>query len=449
MEGFSADYSEFLNPGRSQIFSFLLYVILGGVFLKHPMLAISFICVQPYFLWGVGTNFGVSFYLAYLAVAIIVWKYRKRIYSRQAPSYGPILLFSMILVLWSIISPLLYPVRDGMFCGYSLSRVNLVGSLLPMLLLPRILRNKTDVVDFIRSSIGLLAVLNCIVFLCCLVLLATDRSFSLLTTTNILGVMPHSWEAALLLIGLAFAHAMGWMSSRRLIPLVLLAMFCLVVADSRTKVFAALVCTAYIVLPYLGRFVFPTIMLSFVLYVGYLVAPPNIIEVGLENIEKRILQTKSDDIVERTSGRSVLYAQAYESFLTSPWVGVGEGYAITPILRYGKLARPSPHSFYIGVLAHQGLIGAGILLIVIVLAMRLMWKTRQVCSVSYRDAIIARFLNALLFYGLFCMGLKASWGTTFWALALLQVFYNVSTQKHNISSDDSQQYDVERTILLV
>lgn len=431
MERHGINYSEFLDPGSYPILCLLLLGFWALVFVKRPMLALAFICVQPYFLWAVGTNFGASFYLAYLAVGIIAWKFRKRIFSRQAPSYGPILIFSMILVFWSVISPLLYPIRDGLFSGYSLSRINLVGSLLPLLLIPRILRNKKDVEYFIQSFIGLLIFLIMIFSLCSLVLLVSgQRTITTLTGTRILGVLPHSWEAALLFIGLAFVHSMGWMPSRRLIPLVLISIFGLLLSNSRTKVFATLFCSAYIVLPYLRRFVFPAMALCSVLFIGMLALPDNIKKQGWEIIEKRIDQTTSDDIEESTSGRSVLYTQAYESFRSSPWIGVGEGYAITPGLRYGKMVRQSPHSYYVGVLAQQGLIGAGIFLLIIAITINLIWQVRRICSTSTRDASIARFLVAVVIYGLFCMVLKASWGSTFWSLALLQVFYNVSTQNN-------------------
>ncbi len=429
MDDYSISYYQFLSPGNSPLLSLLIIGLLSIIFFKRPMVALAFICVQPYFLWAVSTSYGTSFYATYLAVIFIVMKYHNRIFSSKAPVYGSILWLAMILVFWSVISPLVYPIRDGIFCGYSLSRVNFVGSLLPMLLLPRILRTKSDVNDFILSFIGLLSVLTGIVFLCSLSLLAKGRSLGLLPVTSILGVMPHSWEAAILLISLTFMQAMRWIPPRRIIPLVLIVLFCILITDSRTKVLASLFCSAYIILPNIRRFIIPAGVLGSLLFIVFLVLPTHIQTQGAELIENRIDQTTSSDINKATSGRSMLYRQAYASFLSSPWLGVGEGYAIRPSLRYGKIVRQAPHSYYIGVLSQQGLFGASILVIFLGLTFRLMLKLQRVCSTSYRDAIMARFITSILLYGLLCMTFKASWGSTFWSLALLQIYYNLTTGK--------------------
>lgn len=433
MESYSTNYLEFLHPGNSAALSLLLMCVCGVVFVRRPMCALAFICIQPYFLWAVHVSYGVTVYLAYLAVLIIIVSYGRRVFSIAIPSYGPILLLSMVLVFWSVMSPLIYPICHGLFAGYTASRVNSVGSLLPMLLIPRILTNKNDVGEFVRCSIGLLAVVNCIAFVCCLVLMASGRSIDLLPFTRILGVMPQALEAALLVISVAYVEATDRRPSWQLISLLLIGIFGLVIAESRTKMVAALCCTTYVVWPRLRRFAFLAMVTSATVTAVCLVLPGGIRSQAWRIIERQIQETMSGDIDVVTSGRSILYAQAYDSFLSSPWIGVGEGYAIAPYLHRGVEIRSAPHNYYIGVLAQQGLVGAGILAVIIVLVIRLMLRLNRVHVASPRDAVMVRCLNAVVCYGLLCMIFKASWGSTFWSLALLQVFCNVVARRSVLS----------------
>lgn len=92
----------------------------------RPLLGVALLCVQPSFVWGIGCNIGVSVYLAYAVVLGLALRYGTTTVQPMFAQWrrSPVLIIAVIPVAWSVAAPLMYPVRDGVFVGYTQSRLN-------------------------------------------------------------------------------------------------------------------------------------------------------------------------------------------------------------------------------------------------------------------------------------------------------------------------------------
>lgn len=431
MLDYDSQYINFFSLEPSLLTCFLVSAIFVFISNFRPQWMLAIICVQPYLLWIVSCNIGFAFYPAYaLAITTAIKFNSKVLRAATTRQYNGIIFLCMIIVMWAILSPLIYPIRDGFHAGWTISRERVIEIFLPILFLPILVHTRYQLNHFISALIKTLIISHFIIFLFALAFVTSGESISSLWKMRILGITSVYWESGLLLICLIYLYISRKISFSLGFIFSIIAVLGLAIGGSRSRIIATLLSSAYFILPYLSRKAVGVIAVLTIILSTFTILPSSFKESIFSRITERIAQSSDSDLREATSGRSDLYLEAYERWKESPIIGVGSGYAVRPILINGEPVRRSPHSFFIELLACQGIVGIFLLLTIFVKLLKKISFLNK--SVTYLSDLRSeeRLIIALIIYGITNWAFKAHWGIAFSAITLLACFDRIV--KHEI-----------------
>lgn len=414
--------------------SILNFALVGLIFIfiakNRPLWSLSIIVVLPFMLWMSSCNLGFVFYSGYALIITLAINYIKAFpLAFHNKKYKGIVLLSILLVLWAILSPLFYPVRDGLHVGWSLSRERAIEFLPPLLLFPIVIRNVKDVKVFIRSFINVLLFAHIFIILSSVFFIASGQSISSIGKMRIFGLTAVYWESGLLLLCIIYLLIVQKLRPSACFLFSSVAIIGLVIGGSRSRILATLFSIVYFMVPYAHKRIITGVTFVLLALSFFFVLPNSFKAVLFSKVVARIEQSTDTDIMEATSGRSDLYSEAYERWKESPVLGVGSGYAIKPIIINDEVVRRSPHSFFIELLACQGLLGVLVLLIILFKVIRIVFRN-EACSSYFNLSAERRLVVSFIIYGVVNWAFKAHWGITFSAIALFSCFDNALRAEH-------------------
>lgn len=411
----------------------LIAAIVAFLAVLRPVIWLALLCAQPYLLTAFATEPGsrVALYLAYVVIGVVALRISNRVKWRRLRSGLSVPV--VMLLGWASISFLLYPTLDGSLAS-SMSRIIMVGSLAPYILIVARLTTFSDVQVFLKHILRWLIIVQMLYAFAVAFAAQIGYSIESFNQVAIAGVTLYFSQGGLTLI--LVTSYLTW--GDNLSPYVRWALmaagalgFMLIVADgSRTILVVALLAVLFIawqrkkLMTYLAGGIASFLILFLVL----LATRPDILNAITTTWEGRLAQSTSSDLRELSSGRDLIYESVWYSFLESPLVGVGVGNAVEPLMFNGVLVRPNPHNFYLGTLGHQGLLGLSLVVLIVVVGFhrgRTLWK---ITTAAPHERRLVLLVITMVGYGTLCMAFKADYGITFWALGLLEVLYQAALQ---------------------
>ena len=428
------------NVGNLGTIEFLLIAcIIAFLTVLSPLFWLALLCAQPHLLTAFttakGNSVALSLALVIIGASILTIKNPAKL---QRLTYGlsvPI----VILLGWASISFILYPALDYSSAS-SMSRMIIVGSLAPYVLIITHLRTFDDVHVFIGHVLLWLFIVQVLYFISVVLAVSGGLSIESVRSVAIAGVVLYFSHGGVTLIlatsyltwgGNIFTHVRWVLAAAGLLG------FSLVVIDgSRTIIISALLAMLFIVWKRkkLATYLVGGIAGFLVLLLVISVTQPKILDALETTWEGRLAQSRSGDLSELSSGRDRLYNDLWNSFQRSPLVGVGLGNATEPRMYNGEWVRQNPHSFYFGTLGQQGIFGFSLIALIAVMSfyrIRALWRFTAAAPHERRLVLL---VTTMLGYGAMCMAFKADNGITFWALALLEVLYQAA-RRTKVSRD--------------
>ncbi|MFZ5570356.1 MAG: O-antigen ligase family protein [Thermodesulfobacteriota bacterium] len=390
----------------------------------RPLMAISLMCFYPTLLWSAPWKPIVTLYPCYPLILFLVIKYVRKILSAILGfRYRIVIILSAFIIIWSFFSPLLYPVPYGLPITFTQNPIYQRGilSIVILFLMPAALGSRDDIRKFLYATFQLFIVVHLLVVLAAVFFLALGNSIYDLHLMRILDTPPIYWESGLFLIFLAYAFVGRKVRSSMIMWYGMLAFAGLVLGNSRTRFLATLLCLLYFMYPNVSkRLIAWMLTLALLSSTSLLLLPGSVEDYFSKLIQQRIEQSSGKTFAEMSTGRTKAYEYAYKKWKENPFVGVGSCY-ILPRSIYTGVSTPIPrvHNYYLEVLAGQGVVGFGLLIIVLFICFVSMLKIGMMKSTMVLDG---RLIVALFLFGVINWMFKESWGITYSAITMLSLY---------------------------
>jgi O-antigen ligase len=405
-----------------------------------PPKAVALMSFYPTVLWSASWKPIVTLYPVYLLVLFMVVKYHRRIFRAITNRrYNLAVMMIGLITCWSLLSPIVYQASQGPAFTLLTTPNYQRGLLLlgVLLILPAFLQTRDDIFKFIRAFISLFIIVHCVMSAIAILFVASGHSIYQLHLMRVLDTPPIYWESGLLLIGLAYLFVERKMKLPILIVLGLVGLVGLIIGGSRTRFLTTFICLLYFMYPYMSvRLTVACASLAFFIFVVVLCMPGSAKNYFSTIIGQRIEQSTIGDIkdskeIERiTSRRTVTYKKAFERWRERPIFGVGSCYILPrdAAVVQGKKSMPRVHNYILEVLAGQGIVGISLLMAVLVISFKNIWRISKYKS----SAVIGgRLIIALFGFGLINWVFKESWGITFCVVIMLSAYAGTLRSANN------------------
>jgi hypothetical protein len=393
-----------------------LFIVLAQF---RPFMAIALMCIYTEIPWSASWKPIVTIYPAYPFLLFLYIKYSTRIVGAVFDlRYRLVILLSALIIVWSFLSPVLYPASYGPSITFTQNpNYHRAITLLSLLLfIPAVLRSRNDIRGFLLSTIHVLIAIHILVVIATVYFLMSGHSLYELHLMRILNTPPVFWESGLLMLGLAYLLVFREISTLSLISLGILACIGLLLGNSRTRFLATFICLFYFLYPYISkRLIAWIVSLMLLLTASPILLPHNAKDYSSRLIKQRIEQSTTMDINKISSGRISTYKFTFERWKESPLVGVGSCYILPRTLDKA----PRVHNYFLEILAGQGLLGLILLISVLVISFIII---SHIGMKKAYNVVEGRFIVALFLYGLINWMFKESWGITYCTIAMLSVY---------------------------
>ncbi|MFH2044517.1 MAG: O-antigen ligase family protein [Pseudomonadota bacterium] len=426
MEAF--DYINFLNLDGSLMGLLALSLFFVVIAIVRPYLAIAMLCIYTEFPWSASFKPLLTVYPIYPLAAVLLLRYARQIADALSKRrYNIAVVFAFIIALWAALSPLFYPVRDGIPITFTQNPVmhRALQTIAILVLLPAVLCTRDDINRLIRSIFFLLMSVHVIVLIFAFFFVFSGYPLSDLHKMRILNTPPVYWESGLLLICLVYFFILRKGSSLRLICFSILACFGLIVGNSRARFVASMLCILYFIRPYLSVRIFAGIVaFLFFIFVSVIAMPERTKDYLLKLVVKRVEQSTKGNLDKISNSRIEQYKAAINQWEKSPLIGVGSGYTMPPIRMIGttKPIRVRIHNHFLEVLTAQGIVGFILLITILISTLK---KTLIITKEKADKEIDGRLIIALFIYGIINWLFKESWGTTYATIAMIGAYKQV------------------------
>ena len=397
-------------------------------------MAIALMCFYPTIPWSASWKPIVTLYPIYPLTLFLVLKYIRFIFRAVLKRYyGIVVLLPGVIICWSLLSPVLYEASAGPAFTLVTTPNYQRGllSLAVLLLLPAVLQNRNDIEEFIRSSAQLFILIHCVVIVVAMFFVLSGHPVNRLHLMRVLDTPPIYWESGLLLLALAYLFVVRKMGAPVLIGFAIIGIAGLILGGSRTRFVVTFICLLYFMYPYISIrltafvFSFCIVLLMVVLIVPGSAKNYFSLIIG-ERIEQSVVADISDpkEIERLTSRRTVAYETAFERWRQKPLFGVGSCYILPrdKAVVNGQKSMPRVHDYLLEVLAGQGWAGFSLLLAVLAVTFKNLWKINRFKA---REVIDGRLLVAFFGFGFLNWLFKESWGMTYSAIILLSAYVRV------------------------
>lgn len=417
----------FLDISVSPLGFIGLSIALIGIAWFRPFIAIAMLCFFSTLPFSASIKVVITWYPFYLVSLFLLFKYRENIMAAlQGLKYDKTAILSMFIVSWSVLSPFLYPVRDGMPYTTSNGPTFFRGleTIVLLILLPAVIRNRNDMHKMLRSLCQVIIGLHFALIPLITLFVLRGNGIGNIYRMEVLDVPPVYWESGLLILCAMYLSAGKSMKQTTLIVLVMLACAGIVLGNSRTKVFSTLLCLLYFGYPYINVKVVSIGTVVLTLFTAGIFFTPGAFTQSLkERVESRIEQMMSPDKDEMTSGRTSLFRYAIDAWKESPVLGVGGCYVTKPEMNLNHIFdRQRPHNYFLEVLGGQGLVGFFLLMLVLGITVRRIWRITRNPISKINDG---RLIMALLIYNLLNWLSKESWGMVYPLIIMLGIYDRV------------------------
>lgn len=425
MELSQNDYINFIDLNNSiwgLLTLSLLFIIIAQL---RPLWALSLMCVYPTIPWSASYKPIITLYPVYPLVLFFCFKYLKEIIRAVfANRYSFVIMLSCLIIIWSFLSTLLYPASYGPPISFSQNPNFQRGVLLlaVLLFLPALLRSRYDIRRFLFSTTNLLMAIHILIVIVAVFYLMSGHYLYDLHLMRLLETPPIFWESGLLLLCLAYFFVLSEMNTGLLIVFATLACAGLILGNSRTRFLSTIFCLLYFLYPYVSKRMIALIV-SLVLFLSLspLALPDNVNDYFSRLINQRIKQSSSNNLSQITAGRTEMYEFAFKRWTENPMLGVGSCYILPrkATINQQSMGAPRVHNYYLEVLAGQGAVGFGLLIIVVGMCIIM---TLRIAILKADKAVDGRLIVALFFFGIINWAAKESWGITYCAIALLSMY---------------------------
>ncbi|MBA4369133.1 MAG: hypothetical protein C0403_16005 [Desulfobacterium sp.] len=420
-----ANYVDYVTLSNSAWGWFALSLLFIVIAQFRPFMAIALMCFYPTVIWAAAWNPFITLYPAYPLILFLFIKYMKQIFKAFFTfRYRIVIVLSALIVIWAFLAPLLYTATYGPPITFTKSPNYHRGLqiLATLLLLPAVLRSRDDIQKFISSTAHLLILVHLLLIIASTFFLLSGHALYDLHLMRILETPPVFWESGLLLLCLGYLFVRREMNFSLLIVFGVLACAGLILGNSRTRFLATFLTLLYFMYPYISKRLFSWVMSIMLLMSVSIIMLPHFEDYLSRLIKQRIEQSESKNLSELTSGRSTAYAFAYKRWKSSPFVGVGTCYILprsTAVNQGPNIKMHRVHNYYLEVIAGQGIIGFGLLIIVIGISVIMVMR---VALINANKAVDGRIIVALFFFGLINWMFKESWGITYCTIAILSAY---------------------------
>lgn len=401
----------------------IMSVLLVIVAQFRPFLVVALMIFYPTVLWSASWRPFVTLYSIYPLLLFLFVKHIKDIFvSLFEYRHGLVVWLSVLIVAWSFMSPVLYPESYGETIPFSLNPNyhRGISTLFLLFFIPAVIKTRDDIHQFFSSTAYMFIVAHILLLIVAIFFLLAGHPLYDLHLMVFLNTPPIYWESGLFVLLLAYFLVNRKMGAGYLIAFCVLALFGLVLGNSRTRFVATFICMAYFIYPYInGRIVAWSTVLV-ILVTSCLAVLPGVGGYFARLIDQRVEQSVGKTFYEMSSGRTMAYEYAYNRWKEKPLMGVGSCFILPKenlVNKQTNIIRV--HNYYLEVLAGQGL--AGFFLLLAVLGISLMIIIKIVFKKADR-VIDGRMLVALFLFGTINWMFKESWGITYSVIALLSVY---------------------------
>lgn len=429
------NYVNFLSLEGSLWGWLVMSVLLILVAQFRPFLVVALMSFYPTVLWSASWKPFVTLYPTYSLMLFFFVKHIKDVFVALFEfRYGIAVWLSLIIVAWSFMSPVFYSDAYGKSILFSLNPNYQRGlsNLFLLIIIPTLVRKREDIRHFFVSSAHVLMFTHVILTVAAVFFLLAGHSLYELHLMRFLNTPPVFWESGLLVLLLAYFLVNRKMSAGLLIIFCILALFGLILGNSRTRFLATFLCGIYFIYPYINVRIVAWTSVLVILILSSLAVLPGVEGYFSRLIDQRVEQSVGKSFSEMSSGRESAYDYAYNRWQEKPLLGVGSCYIFPKAdLINKRTSSARVHNYYLEVLAGQGLSGFSLLVVVLGICLVMILKI----VFSKADAVMdGRMLVALFMYGTINWMFKESWGITYSIIALLSV-YGKSTESGLPSPD--------------
>ncbi len=431
------NYVNFLSLEGSLWGWLIMSAVLVMLALFRPYLVIAMMSFYPTVLWAASWKPFVTLYPTYPVILFFIIKYFKEEFlSLFEFRHGLSVWLSLVIVAWSFMSPLMYSDAHGKTIEFSANPNYQRGITILFLLfiVPVLIKTRDDIRRFFVSSAHVFMFTHVFLTVAAVFFLLAGHPIYELHLMRFLNTPPVFWESGLLVLLLGYFLVNRKMNGGFLIFFCVLALFGLVLGNSRTRFLATFICLVYFIYPYInGRLVAWAGALS-ILVLSSLVMLPGVEGYFERLIDQRVEQSVGKSFSEMSNGRMSAYEYAYKRWQEKPALGVGSCFIFPKENLINKRTSAARvHNYYLEVLAGQGVVGFSFL--VSVLGLCLVMIVRIVTGKA-SDVMDGRMLVALFMYGAINWMFKESWGITYVIIALLSVYVG-SADRTRLSPDGS------------
>lgn len=417
------NYINFLSLEGSIWGWFVMSMLLILVAQFRPFLVLSMMIFYPTVLWSASWKPFVTLYSIYPLFLFLFIRHIKDIFVAFFEfRHGLVVWLSVLIVAWSFMSPVLYPKSYGETISFSLNPnyQRGIGTLFLLFFIPAIIKTRDDIHQFFSSTAYMFMAAHILMLVAAIFFLLTDHPLYDLHLMLILKTPPIYWESGLFVLLLVYFLVNRRIGAGYLIAFCVLALFGLVLGNSRTRFVATFICMAYFIYPYInGRIVaWSTVLI--ILATSSLMVLPGVGGYFARLIDQRVEQSAGKSFNEMASGRVMAYEYTYNRWKEKPLMGVGSCFILPKINLINKKTNIfRVHNYYLEVLAGQGIVGFSLLIVVLVISLIIIFK---IVIKKAGLVIDGRMIMTLFLFGTINWIFKESWGITYSVIALLSVY---------------------------
>ena len=417
------NYINFLNHEGSLWGWLAMSIVFIIIAQFKPFSIVALMCFYPTVLWSASWKPFVTLYPIYPLLLFLFVKYIKDAFVALFEfRYGLVIGLSLLIVAWSFMSPVLYSESNWQTVSFSMNPnyQRGISTLFLLFIIPAILKTREDIRHFFVSSAHMFMAAHVLLAVAAVFFLLAGHPLYDLHLMRFLNTPPVYWESGLLVLLLAYFLVNRELGPGILLAFCVLALFGLVLGNSRTRFLATFICVIYFIYPYInGRIVAWSTVLV-ILVTSCLAVLPGVEGYFARLIDQRVEQSVGKSFSEMSNGRAMAYEYAYKRWKEKPLMGVGSCFILPKANLVNKQTNIiRVHNYYLEVLAGQGL--SGFFLLMAALGISLVIIIKIVFQKADR-VIDGRLLVALFLFGTINWMFKESWGITYSVIALLSVY---------------------------
>lgn len=417
------NYINFLNLEGSLWGWLVMSVLLILVAQLRPFLVVALMSFYPTVLWSASWKPFVTLYPIYPLLLFLFVKFIKDVFVALFEfRYGLAVWLSVLIVAWSFMSPVLYTESFGKTISFSMNPnyQRGINTLFLLFIIPALVKTREDIRRFFDSTAHMFMAAHVLLTIAAVFFLLAGHPLYDLHLMRFLDTPPVYWESGLLVLLLAYFLVNRKMGAGLLIAFCILALFGLILGNSRTRFVATFLCVVYFIYPYINGRILAWATVLFILILSSLAVLPGVEGYFSRLIDQRVEQSVGKSFSEMSLGRVSAYEYAYKRWQEKPLLGVGSCYILSKTALINKRTNVARvHNYYLEVLAGQGI--AGFFLLAAVLGISSVMILKIIFSKAY-TVMDGRMLVALFLFGTINWMFKESWGITYSIIALLSVY---------------------------